>query len=296
MRFTIWSYTSARLHHVGVCSRSARSQRLSYSLSILYSICATTALKLQPALGTPRGGPRTEQATEAGSQLIGSCVSGTQRQCQSQHFPSLFPRPPLLFPPSSSSSSIPVCQPQTPQAWHHLRTRAWANMYSVRCLCVFAYGLGVTLLLPVLAKQVESAAKKLHIFFKLNITFHTPNFLSPYLQSFPSCLSVHPYLQSWLSLSYSVLQFCPAHSPFRGQSRSRSVCDSSCPNAPLPLNSQPPLADGPQWQGRQNPVHVITALKCLQGWSLSVGVCVWACVVHCERSSVSKECPPPAVP
>lgn len=74
------------------CGGSAKYQCLSYSLSVLYSICATTALKLQPALGTPRGGPRTELATEAGSQLIGSCVSGTQRQCQSQHFPSLFPR------------------------------------------------------------------------------------------------------------------------------------------------------------------------------------------------------------
>lgn len=75
-----------------VCSTSAEYLCLSYSLPTVYGICATMALKLQSALGTQKGGPITAQATEAGSLLIGSCVSGAQRRCQSQHFASLFPR------------------------------------------------------------------------------------------------------------------------------------------------------------------------------------------------------------
>lgn len=58
---------SWRPHHISVCNMSAENLCLSYSLSTVYSICATMALKLQSALGTQKGGPITAQATEAGS-------------------------------------------------------------------------------------------------------------------------------------------------------------------------------------------------------------------------------------
>lgn len=107
--FRLEGHTASPVH-----SMSAEYLCLSYSSSTVYSICATTALKLQSALGTQRGGPITAQATEAGSQLIGSCVSGThRRRCQSQHFPSLFPRSPSPFP---LSPSLPACQPTTDAA------------------------------------------------------------------------------------------------------------------------------------------------------------------------------------
>lgn len=77
---------------------------VSYSPSTVHSICASVAPELQPALGTRGGGPITAQATEAGSQLIGSCVSGTQSRCRSQHFPSLVPS----FPRSLSFSLRPA--------------------------------------------------------------------------------------------------------------------------------------------------------------------------------------------
>lgn len=58
----------------------------------LYSV----APELSPPPGSQRGGPLTVKATEAGSRLIGSCVSSTET-CQSQHFSSCFPCRPLLL-------------------------------------------------------------------------------------------------------------------------------------------------------------------------------------------------------
>lgn len=50
--------SSGRPHYIPVCS-DLLSICLSYSLPTVHSICATTALKLQLALGTQRGGPIT---------------------------------------------------------------------------------------------------------------------------------------------------------------------------------------------------------------------------------------------
>lgn len=67
-----------------------------------YRRWCSAAPELSPPPGSQRGGPLTAKATEVGSQLIGSCVSGTET-CRSQHFSSCFPCRPLLLPSPSAA-------------------------------------------------------------------------------------------------------------------------------------------------------------------------------------------------
>lgn len=68
---------------------------MSCSCGFVLSVCSA-APGLSPPQGLQRGGPLTVKATEASSQVIGSCVSGTET-CRSLHFSPCFLCPPLLL-------------------------------------------------------------------------------------------------------------------------------------------------------------------------------------------------------
>ena len=117
---------SGRPHHIPVFAMSTVCLRLSYSLSAVYSICATVALQLQSASGD------SERRSYNGNWLQANwflCSRHTETVSESALYP-LIP-PPFLFSPF-----LPACQPQMPQVWHPFRTHAWANMCIARYMWV----------------------------------------------------------------------------------------------------------------------------------------------------------------